>query len=95
MVKVFSIKQNKIKKENRNMIKKYLLYLARWQASTLILAPVIWLMADYSSWAAAIVANLIGGLVFFWIDKWIFKPKRDYTKLLARVDEEMEATKWV
>lgn len=76
------------------MIKTYTIYLIRWQASTLILAPVIWLMADYSSWVAAAVANLIGGAIFFWVDRLIFKEADQTDKLaelLAKVDEETEA----
>jgi hypothetical protein len=53
-------------------IKRYLLYLLRWQASTPLLAGVgIWL-ASCGQIVAAIVANLIGGLIFFWIDQYIF-----------------------
>lgn len=52
--------------------KRYGLYLLRWQASTPILAGIgIWL-ASMGQIVAAIVANLIGGLIFFWIDQYIF-----------------------
>jgi hypothetical protein len=52
-------------------------------------------MAGYSSWAAAIVSNLIGGLIFFWVDRLIFKSRNqpDTTKLLARVDAEIASTR--
>ena len=54
-------------------MKKYVLYLLRWQLSTPILAIcLIWLAGLGELWAT-IVANLIGGLIFFWVDKWIFK----------------------
>ena len=52
---------------------RYFLYLIRWQLSTPILAPIMFLMGTYSPFLAASVANLIGGLIFFWIDKIIFK----------------------
>ena len=55
------------------MIKKYLLYLGRWQLSTPILAIVLILMSSFNPTFATIVANLIGGLIFFWIDKIIFR----------------------
>ena len=55
------------------MIKKYLLYLGRWQLSTPILALVLIAMSDFNPTFATIVANLIGGLIFFWIDKLIFR----------------------
>lgn len=54
-------------------IKRYALYLLRWQLSTPILALVLWLLADCGTIAATIVANLIGGALFFFVDRWIFK----------------------
>jgi len=55
-------------------IKTFLLYLLRWQASTLVLYPVVyWLGPGF--WAV-VLANLIGGCIFFWIDKWLFSMKR-------------------
>ena len=62
-----------------SLIRKYLLYLLRWQLSTPILSPAIsafthspW-YGTKESWIGAVVANLIGGLIFFWVDRWIFK----------------------
>ncbi len=55
------------------LFKQYTLYLLRWQLSSPILAGVLILMANQNRWAATIVANFLGGLVFFWIDKYIFK----------------------
>lgn len=62
-----------------NLIKQYLLYLIRWQLSTPILAIVISLFPETGGthWIPSIVANLVGGLIFFWIDKLIFKEKKD------------------
>jgi hypothetical protein len=64
------------------MFKRYALYLIRWQLSTPILAPIIALVKGSSSifgtaeeWLAASIANLIGGLIFFWVDKLIFTSK--------------------
>jgi hypothetical protein len=57
-------------------MKRLLLYMGRWQLSTFTLAPVIWLLALYgitNSWIAAFVGNLIGSLIFFWVDLWIFR----------------------
>jgi hypothetical protein len=54
------------------MRKQYALYLLRWQASTFILAPVIALL-KINPVGQAVIANLIGGLVFFWIDRLIFR----------------------
>ena len=56
------------------MSKKYALYLLRWQLSTPILALVIWLLgATLPTILVTIIANLIGGAIFFWIDRVIFR----------------------
>ena len=52
---------------------KYFLYLVRWQLSTPILAVIIiWLGAGV--WQT-IFANFVGGLIFFWVDRWIFRTR--------------------
>ena len=55
----------------KNSLKKFLLYLFRWQLST----PILWLVVKNlgTGIKATIFANLIGGLIFFWVDKLIFK----------------------
>jgi lipoprotein signal peptidase len=59
------------------MIKTYLIYLARWQLSTPILTLILMMMARHTKnkWVAAAIANLVGGLIFFWIDRIIFGGK--------------------
>lgn len=64
-------------------IKRYGLYLLRWQLSTPILAPVVAYFKNSPSvfgakedWVGSIVANLIGGLIFFWVDMFIFTSQR-------------------
>jgi len=61
---------------------RFLLYLFRWQLSTIILAPSVAYFKHSASiwgtkedWIAAIIANLIGGCIFFWVDRFIFKSK--------------------
>lgn len=62
---------------------QYFLYILRWQLSTPTLAifsaltiarltkqPLKW--ANKYEWAGAAVANLIGAIFFFWVDKFIF-----------------------
>ena len=63
--------------------KRYFLYLIRWQLSTPILAPVVAFFKHSPSifgtkedWIGSAVANLIGGLIFFWVDMFIFTSKR-------------------
>jgi hypothetical protein len=52
--------------------KRYGLYLLRWQASTPILTGVVIVLASMDPLVAVIIANLIGGLIFFWVDQFIF-----------------------
>jgi len=53
-------------------IKQYLMYLFRWQCSTPILVVVIWAL-PFNSIIESVVANFIGGLIFYWIDRLIFR----------------------
>jgi hypothetical protein len=51
-------------------MKRFIAYLIRWQLST----PILWLVVRQLGaglWQT-IVANLIGGTIFFWVDKFIF-----------------------
>ena len=51
-------------------MKRFLLYLFRWQLST----PILWLVVRQLGaglWPT-VLANLIGGAIFFWVDKFIF-----------------------
>lgn len=58
---------------------KFITYLIRWQLSTLILAPCIWLL-PYNILIKTIISNLIGGIIFWWFDKWLFQKgkRRNY-----------------
>lgn len=53
----------------------FFLYLLRWQASTLILAPVMWYLASSNPWVVAAIANLIGGTIFYEVDRRILCRK--------------------
>jgi DNA-directed RNA polymerase subunit RPC12/RpoP len=61
----------------RELSKKLLLYIGRWQLSTPILAVVVGALAYLGYWQSAIIANLIGALIFFWIDRRIFSSVFD------------------
>ena len=55
---------------------KFLLYLGRWQLSGFVLGPVLAIMTgakiyDPQIIAATMLSNLIGGVVFFWVDKFL------------------------
>ena len=54
-------------------MKRFILYMVRWQLST----PILWLVVrnlGAGLWQT-IVANLIGGSIFFWVDRFIFTSK--------------------
>ena len=53
-------------------MKKYILYLIRWQLSSPILAICLCYLKLGTVWNT-IIANLIGGCIFYWVDKLIFK----------------------
>ena len=57
-------------------MKKFFLYLIRWQLSSPILAVCMVWMGGWNVAIATIVANLIGGCIFFWVDRWIFGEKK-------------------
>ena len=61
---------------NKNLPKQYVYYLFRWQLSTPILALCLYLLSDLDKIQATIIANLIGGLIFFWVDRLIFKERK-------------------
>lgn len=58
------------------LAKQYALYLLRWQLSTPILAVCLVWLGGLGELPATIIANLIGGLIFFWVDKLIFRSNR-------------------
>lgn len=53
--------------------RRYGIYLLRWQLSTPPLAFFTWLIPGP---LGSVVANFIGGLGFFWIDRFIFTSRR-------------------
>jgi hypothetical protein len=56
-------------------MKRFFLYLLRWQLSTPILAIVLYFL-PFTTLVNTIIANLIGGIIFFWIDKLIFREEK-------------------
>ena len=56
--------------------KRYGLYLIRWQLSTPILAGVLYVLSSMDKITATVIANLIGGLIFYWVDMFIFTSER-------------------
>lgn len=54
---------------------RFVAYLIRWQLSTPVLALCMWLMGGLDIILATVVANLIGGCMFYFVDKKIFRGK--------------------
>ena len=56
---------------------RFVFYLLRWQLSGIVLYPALFLLADYGVGRATIIANLIGGAIFFWVDRCIFTKDKE------------------
>lgn len=69
-------KQQLTKNKKKNDGRKLLLYLLRWQLSTPVLAFCVSWLRGVDILIATIIANFIGGLLFFWIDRLIFKEDK-------------------
>lgn len=52
---------------------RFVLYLIRWQLSTPILALAMVAFVELGTWWATFLANLIGGCIFFFVDRLIFQ----------------------
>ena len=55
-------------------MKKFILYLIRWQASSPVLALCL-LLLPFGTIVNTIIANLIGGIIFYFVDKRIFRDE--------------------
>lgn len=67
---------------------KYLLYLVRWQLSTPLLALIMRHCPVGGAMAKAVIANLMGGLLFFWVDRLIFKRKGKQHERMGKGDTQ-------
>lgn len=64
-----------IKKQERKLKReRFILYLLRWQLSTPILALCLYFLG-FSTIVNTIIANLIGGIIFYFVDKKIWRVK--------------------
>lgn len=52
-----------------------ILYLIRWQLSSPILILFLVKFASLGVFWATVLSNLVGGLIFYWVDKWIISLK--------------------
>ncbi len=69
----FWIDKKILEEKKGNVAKKYLIYLARWQLTSITMYPVV--QAFGSEFFGVFLANFFGGLIFFWVDRWIFTGK--------------------
>jgi hypothetical protein len=54
--------------------KQYGIYLGRWVISAFVMMPIMILLESFLPlWGNLIVGQIFGSLIFFKIDKWIFK----------------------
>lgn len=61
-------------------MKQFLYYSLRWQLSSIILSPCIYLIPN-NAIIAAIISNFIGACIFFWIDKYLIFKKTNKNKI--------------
>ena len=54
-------------------MRKYLVYLLRWQISGIVMMPVLMFTKNLGTVIGVIMAQLIGAVIFWHIDKKIFK----------------------
>lgn len=59
-------------------MKQYLIYHLRWQLGNIYGIPCLWFLQDYLHlnllWSLFLYC-LTGAMIFWYIDKWIFKKK--------------------
>jgi len=58
-------------------MKKFLLYVLKWEMGTPVIAITLKLLPIDKIWIKTIIANIIGAIIFFPIDNMIFGMKGD------------------
>lgn len=75
-------------KDNKNTLRKFLLYLLKFEMGTIVLAPTVYFLSDLGPVLSVIIGNFIGACVFFPIDSKIFsignKRKKRKTRKFRR-----------
>lgn len=66
-------------------MKRFLMYALRWQCSTPVLALCVWLI-PLSPLIKTIIANLIGSMIFYKVDKLIFRQRSNHESVHSRED---------
>ena len=71
-----NFKIKKIRKEVKVDLVQFLVYLMRWQLSFVIMYPTMLLISFNNYAIKLIIANLVGGFFFYYIDKYILAKRR-------------------
>jgi len=58
---------------NKLKMCKYLIYHLRWQISGVVMMPVLMCTKNLGTVIGVIIAQLIGAMIFWFVDKRIFK----------------------
>ena len=56
--------------------KRYSIYLIRWQLTTPLLAWCLIVFSSLGATWAAVIANLMGGMIFYFVDQFIFQSEK-------------------
>lgn len=65
------------KKNKKDTLRKFLLYLLKFELGTFVMSPTIYFLSDLGPVISVIIGNFIGACVFFPIDSLIFTDKNN------------------
>jgi len=63
--------------------KQYIQYHLKWQSGFFITWPVLMICTNYFHlplWTSTIIFQFVGAIVFWYVDKWIFRQKNNKAK---------------
>lgn len=58
------------------MDRQYFLYHIRWQISAWVMMPIMYLLTELPIWQSFCVSQFFGAIIFWQVDKWIFKERK-------------------
>lgn len=56
-------------------MKQFLLYTLRWMLGGVVLSPILALFYSLGPFIANVLTSIVGAIIFYLVDKWIFKTK--------------------
>ncbi len=69
----FWVDKKILEEKKDKLFQKYAMYLFRWQLTSLTMYPIVTIFGG--ELFGVFIANFIGGIIFFWVDRWIFTGK--------------------